>query len=251
MAIEMDRDGGRIGHVHKCGATVHISCTSCRSIASIIIIISRAYQQPFHTHTHFILFFVYPSIHRHRFNSSQLAASIEQEHKGIGKQSKQKQSELSDAHIGIHPFCSLFHILHIGAALIKMSSNAPSRVSTPTATPTPSSTSSDAPRKKTKVLLREDIVSTLPLPEEGASDEPTFAVSYGVDKKVSDVRKNPLVPAGAMITAAVLMGGLFAFKQGNQRLSQQLMRARVLAQGATVCALGLSVNSIRNDGDEE
>ena len=40
--------------------------------------------------------------------------------------------------------------------------------------------------------------------------------------------------AGAAATAGVLVAGLFAFKQGNQKLSQQMMRTRVLFQGITV-----------------
>ena len=64
--------------------------------------------------------------------------------------------------------------------------------------------------------------------------------------------------AGALITAGVLIGGLVAFKQGRKDLSQQMMRARIVAQGATVaimlgssgarsprCCLGVSQGSGR------
>ena len=42
---------------------------------------------------------------------------------------------------------------------------------------------------------------------------------------------------GALTTAAVLMGGLVAFKKGNKALSQTMMRARIVAQGATVAIM--------------
>ncbi|XP_031480924.1 RING-H2 finger protein ATL48-like [Nymphaea colorata] len=49
--------------------------------------------------------------------------------------------------------------------------------------------------------------------------------------------KNPLVPIGALITAGILTAGLISFRQGNSHLGQKLMRARVLAQGATVALM--------------
>ncbi|XVF09244.1 hypothetical protein REPUB_Repub07fG0075400 [Reevesia pubescens] len=49
--------------------------------------------------------------------------------------------------------------------------------------------------------------------------------------------RNPLVPVGALITAGVLTAGLISFRQGNSRLGQRLMRARVVVQGATVALM--------------
>ncbi|KAE9449159.1 hypothetical protein C3L33_18943, partial [Rhododendron williamsianum] len=49
--------------------------------------------------------------------------------------------------------------------------------------------------------------------------------------------KNPLVPIGAFITAGVLAAGLISFRMGNSQLGQHLMRARVVAQGATVALM--------------
>ncbi|CAN6477604.1 unnamed protein product [Victoria cruziana] len=49
--------------------------------------------------------------------------------------------------------------------------------------------------------------------------------------------KNPLVPIGALLTAGVLTAGLISFRQGNSHLGQKLMRARVVAQGATVALM--------------
>ena len=40
-----------------------------------------------------------------------------------------------------------------------------------------------------------------------------------------------------MTTAGVLLAGLISFKQGHYNLSQNLMRARVVAQGATVALM--------------
>ncbi|CAA0838720.1 RING-H2 finger protein ATL48 [Striga hermonthica] len=49
--------------------------------------------------------------------------------------------------------------------------------------------------------------------------------------------RNPLVPIGAFMTAGVLTAGLISFRQGNSRLGQKLMRARVVVQGATVALM--------------
>lgn len=48
------------------------------------------------------------------------------------------------------------------------------------------------------------------------------------------LKKSPLVLVGALATAGVLVGGLVAFKKGNQNASQALMRTRVVFQAATV-----------------
>nr|GMD51924.1 RING-H2 finger protein ATL48-like [Ipomoea batatas]GMD54088.1 RING-H2 finger protein ATL48-like [Ipomoea batatas]GMD56969.1 RING-H2 finger protein ATL48-like [Ipomoea batatas] len=45
------------------------------------------------------------------------------------------------------------------------------------------------------------------------------------------------VAGGALITAGVLTAGLISFRQGNSNLGQKLMRARVVAQGATVALM--------------
>lgn len=39
------------------------------------------------------------------------------------------------------------------------------------------------------------------------------------------------------MTGAVLCAGFVAFKAGNQSMSQTMMRARILAQGATVALM--------------
>ena len=64
----------------------------------------------------------------------------------------------------------------------------------------------------------------------------------------STYKRNPLVIAGGLLTAGVLVGGLVAFRNGNQNISQNMMRTRVLFQGATVALMlassGVSVNQI-------
>ena len=47
-------------------------------------------------------------------------------------------------------------------------------------------------------------------------------------------KRSPLVIAGALSTAAVLLAGLGQFKAGNQKQSQNMMRLRVVMQGMTV-----------------
>lgn len=85
-----------------------------------------------------------------------------------------------------------------------------------------------------------------PSPEPAPADiTPTFSVTYGGRDNLEKLRKNPLVPLGALGTGAVLVAGLLAFRSGNTRLSQSLMRARVLAQGATLVMLSLSVANMR------
>ena len=52
-------------------------------------------------------------------------------------------------------------------------------------------------------------------------------------------KADPFVPIGAMATVAMLTGGLYSFKMGQAALSQNFMRARVLAQAATVTVVGV------------
>mmetsp|Transcript_14001 Transcript_14001/g.22886 ORF Transcript_14001/g.22886 Transcript_14001/m.22886 type:complete len:102 (-) Transcript_14001:33-338(-) len=66
----------------------------------------------------------------------------------------------------------------------------------------------------------------------GAGEE-TFA-----EKFKRKFAAEPLVPIGAFVTAGVLGAGFLSFKRGNQQLSQKMMRARVVAQLATITALG-------------
>lgn len=49
--------------------------------------------------------------------------------------------------------------------------------------------------------------------------------------------RDPLVPIGCLLTGGVLGGGLYTLYTGQAGLSQKFMRARIVAQGATVVAL--------------
>ncbi|XVF50286.1 hypothetical protein PTKIN_Ptkin04bG0084100 [Pterospermum kingtungense] len=65
------------------------------------------------------------------------------------------------------------------------------------------------------------------------------AVEPSLDELLEEEKRvrNPLVPVGALMTAGVLTAGLISFRQGNSRLGQMLMRARVVVQGATVALM--------------
>lgn len=120
--------------------------------------------------------------------------------------------------------------LHIQIALTTMS-DAQSQPSQPP------NASAPPPGRRSPIGLRAD-PSNAPEPED-ANMYSTALDSNA--RKLDALKKNPLVPAGAIGTGMVLMAGLFAFKTGNPQLSQQLMRARVLAQGATLSVLAVSV----------
>ena len=47
-------------------------------------------------------------------------------------------------------------------------------------------------------------------------------------------KRNPFVIVGAFATAGVLFAGIAAFRRGNQAMSQNMMKARVMCQGLTV-----------------
>lgn len=112
----------------------------------------------------------------------------------------------------------------------------------PTQTPTSKVDDNDSSVEnkggKSKIAMRplDEVHETM-----AQGEKPSFEVSYGGGPNSDKFRKNPLVPLGAIGTGCVLMAGLFAFKSGNPRLSQHLMRARVVAQGATLAVLGVSV----------
>jgi hypothetical protein len=93
-----------------------------------------------------------------------------------------------------------------------------------------------------RVLVRDES-------DYDAATTPSFEVEYAdIDRSARNgkFRKNPLVPLGAVATAAVLAGGLFHFKKGNAVWSQRLMRARILTQGVTLGILALSVHEYKS-----
>ncbi|KAK9684682.1 hypothetical protein RND81_10G225200 [Saponaria officinalis] len=66
-----------------------------------------------------------------------------------------------------------------------------------------------------------------------SNPESTYDELFPEKKRI----RNPLVPIGALMTAGVLTAGLISFRQGNSKLGQKLMRARVVVQGATVALM--------------
>lgn len=56
------------------------------------------------------------------------------------------------------------------------------------------------------------------------------------EKAIRKFGGNPFIPAGLVATGVALGVGLWAFRSGRQRLSQQCQRARVGFQGLTVLA---------------
>eukprot|EP00850_Spirogloea_muscicola_P005601 SM000026S08850 [mRNA] locus=s26:10859:11427:- [translate_table: standard] len=74
---------------------------------------------------------------------------------------------------------------------------------------------------------------------------PAPPASPSADDILGHRKRNPLVPLGtpsrAVATAGVLVAGLVAFKQGKYGRSQQLMRARVGVQAATICLMVATV----------
>ncbi|KAG5682721.1 hypothetical protein PVAND_012055 [Polypedilum vanderplanki] len=72
------------------------------------------------------------------------------------------------------------------------------------------------------------------------------------EKFIRKFKQNPLVPIGCLATAGALSFGLYSFQKGERRMSQMMMRARILAQGFTVAALVVGViYTLRNDAFKE
>lgn len=50
-----------------------------------------------------------------------------------------------------------------------------------------------------------------------------------------------VIVTGCLATAGALSYGLWSFRTGRKRLSQQMMRVRIVAQGLTITALVVGV----------
>ncbi|CAD7090514.1 unnamed protein product [Hermetia illucens] len=61
------------------------------------------------------------------------------------------------------------------------------------------------------------------------------------EKMARKIQENPLVPIGCLATLGALTYGLWSFRTGNRRMSQIMMRTRIIAQGFTVVALIVGV----------
>ncbi|CAG9760609.1 unnamed protein product [Ceutorhynchus assimilis] len=58
-----------------------------------------------------------------------------------------------------------------------------------------------------------------------------------LDKFMRKSKENPFVPIGAVATCGALFYGLWSLKKGEKRMSQYMMRTRVVAQGLTIAAV--------------
>ncbi|CAH2084712.1 unnamed protein product [Euphydryas editha] len=70
---------------------------------------------------------------------------------------------------------------------------------------------------------------------------PAHHVETSKEKFVRKFGENPFVPIGCLATAGALSYGLWCFRTGRTKLSQQMMRARIVAQGFTITALVVGV----------
>lgn len=59
----------------------------------------------------------------------------------------------------------------------------------------------------------------------------------GKEKFKRKFYENPFVPVGCVLTAAALTYGLWSMRKGKARMSQNMMRVRIGAQGFTIVAL--------------
>eukprot|EP00045_Choanoeca_perplexa_P004060 m.35248 g.35248 ORF g.35248 m.35248 type:complete len:101 (+) comp12373_c1_seq1:873-1175(+) len=57
------------------------------------------------------------------------------------------------------------------------------------------------------------------------------------NKYAEFIKENPLVPAFIGMTGLCLGGGFVAYRNGNQALSQNFQRGRVVFQGLTILSL--------------
>lgn len=57
------------------------------------------------------------------------------------------------------------------------------------------------------------------------------------NKLIRKVAANPFVPLGCLATAGALSYGLWSFRQGRMKMSQNMMRLRIVCQGVTIAAL--------------
>ncbi|XP_041979752.1 HIG1 domain family member 2A [Aricia agestis] len=57
------------------------------------------------------------------------------------------------------------------------------------------------------------------------------------DKFARKFKENPFVPIGCLATVGALSYGLWCFRRGKSKMSQTMMRLRIVAQGFTVVAL--------------
>ncbi|XP_013784436.1 HIG1 domain family member 2A-like [Limulus polyphemus] len=89
------------------------------------------------------------------------------------------------------------------------------------------------------IQLRKDMKSMISPNEEGLRE-----------KLLRKTKENPFVPVGCLATTAALSYGLWSMRTGQRKMSQYMMRARILAQGFTVVAIiiGLGIGAAKKSG---
>jgi len=99
-----------------------------------------------------------------------------------------------------------------------------------------------------EILYRDYVLETkrkrLIMSDEGSPGfERSKPVAHetGFERLKRKSLKEPFVPIGVITTAVILGLGLRAFRRGDKQKSQIMMRYRVLAQGATVFAIGVGL----------
>ncbi|GJQ71471.1 hypothetical protein Trydic_g11193 [Trypoxylus dichotomus] len=67
------------------------------------------------------------------------------------------------------------------------------------------------------------------------------------EKMIRKIKENPFVPLGCLATTMALGYGLWSFRTGQKKMSQYMMRTRVVAQGFTIVALiaGLGLSAMK------
>ena len=95
-------------------------------------------------------------------------------------------------------------------------------------------------------MVKDD--PTIIRPKPGEAPPPLYKPELIEPKKkltfLQRCYKEPWVPLGAGATTLALSVGLGAFVQGNKALAQNMMRARVAAQGATVLAMVVAAGGL-------
>eukprot|EP00042_Codosiga_hollandica_P033558 m.225821 g.225821 ORF g.225821 m.225821 type:complete len:149 (-) comp54214_c0_seq6:39-485(-) len=96
----------------------------------------------------------------------------------------------------------------------------------------------------TSPIVSASAATTVPTPAEALDNEPYISAFSERQQELSFLQEckrkfssNPFIPIGAGMTCVALVGGLYAFKRGNQRHSQLYQRARVFFQLSTIGAL--------------
>ncbi|XP_045769629.1 HIG1 domain family member 2A, mitochondrial [Maniola jurtina] len=70
---------------------------------------------------------------------------------------------------------------------------------------------------------------------------PVHRVETTKEKFIRKFSENPFVPIGCLATAGALSYGLWCFRTKRSKLSQKMMRVRIVAQGFTIAALVVGV----------